>query len=168
MIDDSSQSGTLLTNSFQPPIFCHASCLGRKQRKLFLRTEDYQTYFRLINVYKRKFGIRVFGFCLMPMVAQMVLQATNEDDLSRFLSGVSRAYAIYIQIQYDLQKNPWQSFKLLYFTDMQDLLKNVRDMERDPVKAKLTDAAVKYPWSSCFYRILRERHTILDPISMVS
>lgn len=65
---------------------CHlVSFKSRKGQKIFIKNRDYRFYLYLLKKYKKKFSVKIFGFCLTPASVDLIVQAPyeNEESTSR-------------------------------------------------------------------------------------
>src|SRR5690348_9487221 len=92
-----------------PPKCClQLTIRGCREQSIFLFPSDYENYFKLLNKFKMKFGIKIYGFCLMPDYVHIVLQADDPGDLIRFLKAVNAHYANYFNCKYHRKGPLWQ------------------------------------------------------------
>ena len=161
-----------------PPQSClRLTVKGCGEQGVFLFSSDYEHYRRLLNKHKLKFGVKIYGFCLMPEYVQLVLQADTPVDMFRFIEEVGAQYAIYFNNKYQRAGRLWQKdFRALLIRNFAQLAGCLNDIEREPVRARLCGSPLEYPWSSYIYRILNVKNekklrtrtgAILDPTTLV-
>ena len=167
-----------LTLKNLPPKSCvQITVKGYGEQSIFLFPVDYENYFKLLAKYKIEFGIKIYGFCLMPDYVHLVLQADDSLDLSRFLKTVNEHYALYFNEKYERRGRLWnKDIRSLVIRRFPQLVHCLNDIELEPVRASLSQSPIEYLWSSYLYRILYVRNeaksqsyasVILDPIALV-
>lgn len=136
---------------------------SKDERALFSGLADYREYVRLLKRCKKKFGISVFAFCLMPDYAGLIIHAPGSGQVSAFIQELNRQYRSHLNKRYGHGDLPlWRRpCRFLLDTD-QDLLAGIQYLEAAPVRSGLVDSPLRYPWSSYAYRILGMRSQILD------
>ncbi len=137
---------------------------SRRGRIIFRDHKDFGFYFRLLNKYKHRFGIRIFAFCILPRSVYLILQPRDKKDLPAFVNTLKQGYRQYHAGKYQHNKKIWpgvfQCEPIL--TDL-DLMQGIKAVEFSPVDAEISDNPISYPWSSCSYRVFNHKNGLLDP-----
>ena len=66
---------------------------------LFKNDGDKNKYMALVKKYQKKFGFRVYGFCLMGNHGHLIIDA-NGADISKVMKGINQSYAQYYNFKY--------------------------------------------------------------------
>jgi REP-associated tyrosine transposase len=109
-----------------------------------------QAFLDLLIAAKRKYPIKVFGFCLMPNHFHAVLQPAHPDALSPFMQWWMTSHVRRYHRHYRSHGHVWQGrFKRFPIQqDGQHLLTVLRYVLRNPIRARLVDVPTHWPWSS--------------------
>ena len=136
---------------------------GFTGHRLFYESADYKYYIRLMKKNKRRFKVKIFGFCCLECSIYIVLQLAQEKHLSEFLLEVKEMYDSYFKSKYQLKEKIWHPhYRKITIDNDVDLMICLKSVEFAPVKADITDNPANYPWSSCNYRIVGKHGGILD------
>jgi putative transposase len=129
--------------------FYHVLARGHDRKPVFKDPEDYRSYLSHLSRFKRQFPCRCFHFCLMPNHVHLLMQSNSLDNLTALMRRVQQAYQFHWRRRYELVGHLWQGrFKSLPIEEDPYLLECARYIERNPVRAKLCETTVDYPWSS--------------------
>src|SRR5262249_11723649 len=74
-------------------ILYHVIVRGNQRQKTFLRDSDYQAYLERLSRYRKRWGVTVYAYCLMPNHVHLV--ETGSEPLSRFMPGLQQSYTQY-------------------------------------------------------------------------
>ena len=150
---------------------------GSNEQSLFRIPLDYECYLRLLGKYKLLFGIKIFGFCLMPDYVHLVLQSNDPGDLSHLVREVNWQYTRYFSMMHKSKGRLWnEDFKALNIQSFSELVHCLNTIESEPVRSRISNSPIEYLWSSYLYRILSEKNgkksvppgsAILDSIALV-
>ena len=122
---------------------------------LFDKEGDYYAFVKLMDEGRSRTAMRILGWCLMPNHWHMVLWPRYDGDLARFVGWVSTTHVRRWRAHRDnvgeghLYQGRYKSF--IVQTDGH-LLTVLRYVEQNPLRAGLTDATWKWPWSSAASR----------------
>lgn len=161
-----------------PPHSCiQLTFKGFSEQSIFRFPLDYECYFRLLGKYKLRFGIKIYGFCLMPDYVHLILQSNDSADLITFLEEVNRHYVLYFKCMHQSKGRFWHtSLRSYVIQSYTELVNCLNDIELEPVRAQISKSPFEYLWSSYLYRILFIKHDptsqscagqILDSIALV-
>ena len=141
----------------------HLIARGNQKQRVFLANEDFKEYLEILRKYKKKFGFKLYAYCLMPNHIHMVGQIEVAKNLSKFMQGITLVYTIYFNQKYTGVGHLWQGrFKNKVIAKDQYLVDCISYVELNPVRAQLVNAAYEYPWSSYKERVLDNGRKILD------
>jgi len=143
----------------------HIIARGNNRQRLFKEKRDYEKYLTLLRRYKRRYGIRIFGYCLMPNHVHFVMQAERKDLLSSNMRALQRAYSAYFSGKYRNSGHIWQGrFKNKVILKDKYLLDCILYIESNPLRANMVSSMHEYAWSSYRSRALNEVSEILDEL----
>jgi putative transposase len=109
---------------------------------------DRKTYLSFFDKERRKFGIKVWAYCLMDNHVHWILVPSEEEGLSLTIRNAHSKYSRFFNTSYGFVGHLMQS--RFYSRPMRDnhFWAAVRYVERNPVEAGLVKHASHYPWSS--------------------
>ena len=146
----------------------HVISRGNHKQIVFNENQDYQTYLRLMNKYKRKFPTKLYAYCLMNNHVHLILDPDKTTNLTKFMHGVNTSYAIWHNNKYEKVGHLWQDrFKSLVILRDKYLIDCMTYIENNPVRKSSLLNADEYLWSS--YRERNLFHSsikILDNIEL--
>lgn len=157
-----------------PRLLIHNACYhiitrGNQRQKVFLDTKDFTKYLLLLRKYKRKFGFRIYGFCLMPNHIHLVGEPQEKQNLAKFMQALSRAYTAHFNKRYNKVGHLWQNrYKSKIIVKDNYLVDCLHYVELNPVRANLVRSAGEYHWSSHQERVTASYATVrlLDQIQL--
>ncbi len=136
---------------------------GAKNQEVFFTPADYRYYLRLLKKYKRQFSVMIYGFCLLSQEVHLIVYLQDREMLSLFINAVNQSYSIYFNAKYQKQKSLWyRRFRSKLINGNGNLEQYIQWIEFKPVKNRLVNSIVEYPWSSCAYRVLGRSYPLLD------
>jgi len=148
--------------------YYHIVTRGIDRRKLFRYRQDYQYFLKIIKRYLQKFQVNIIHYCLMSNHIHLLIQAQKAEDLPKFMQAILQVYASYFRKKYSSVGFVFQNRYKSSFIDKDTyLLECSRYIERNPLRAKITNELLSYPWSSfSFYAEGREDDIIkaLNPL----
>ena len=121
------------------------------RRTIFEKEGDYVAFLNVIAETTRIRSMRICAFCLMPNHWHMLLWPEDDGDLASFMQQLTNTHVKRWKEHYHekgygpLYQGRYKSFPVqteAYFYNV------ARYIERNPVRAKLTDRVELWPWSS--------------------
>ncbi len=142
----------------------HIITRGNQKQTVFRDEDDYKTYLKFVSKYKERYGVRIYGWCLMSNHVHMVIET---DSLSKAMHGINLSYAQYFRYRYKNVGHFWQDRYKSYVIQKDEYLINcISYIEYNPVRAKVTLRPGDYSWSSYRVRVLGEKNNLLDELSL--
>ena len=74
---------------------------------LFRNDKDRDRYLFYVKKYQKKFGFKVYAYCLMATHAHLLIDA-NGADISKFMHGINQSYAQYFNRKYNRHGHVFQ------------------------------------------------------------
>jgi putative transposase len=145
--------------------YYHITTRGNDRRRVFQREDDYIRMLGITKSYIEKRRVQIFHYCFMPNHLHFILQAERSGDLPKFMQGILQVYAYYFHKRYDSVGYLFQNrYKSIHIEKENYLLECARYIERNPVRAKICDDPIEYPWSSySFYAEGKENGLVDKP-----
>ena len=136
----------------------HLIARGNQKQRVFKNKEDYKSYLHRIKRYKKRYGFRLYGFCLMPNHIHLIGKVGEAKCLAKFMQCLTRSYTAYFNEKYQEVGHLWQGrFKSKIIIKDRYLIDCVNYIELNPVRANIAGAPQEYGWSSH-----RERNLGID------
>ena len=126
----------------------HVTQRGNRRERVFFRESDYSAYLAWLKQYTREHAVDVLAYCLMPNHVHLVVVPDTQDALNHALRPLHMRYAQSVNRARGWKGHLWQGRYFASALDEGHLWAAIRYVERNPVRARLVDAADCYPWSS--------------------
>jgi putative transposase len=126
----------------------HITQRGNRRMQTFFCADDYRAYLELLAEGKRKAGVSVWAYCLMPNHVHIVAVPEENDGLARLFRCVHRHYSRRINFRENWKGHLWQERFHSFVMDERYLRATVRYTELNPVRARLCRRVEDWPWSS--------------------
>lgn len=141
----------------------HITQRGNNREKVFFDDEDKEFYLKTLGRYSYKWAFEIWAYCLMSNHVHILAVPQKEESLARGIGGTNLVYTQYVNRKYKRSGRLWQNRFFSTIIEQELYLWAVaRYIERNPVRAKLTDKAEDYPWSSSRAHVLGARDDILS------
>jgi len=143
----------------------HVVNRGNDRRRLFAFRGDYESFMGIIAAAQRRTGLRLLGYVVMPNHWHLVAWPESVPQLSQFMQRLTSAHAAIVRTHSHsvghghVYQGRYHS--TLVDTDIQ-LLRTLRYVEANPVRAGLVSRAEFWRWSSLDERLGSSR-VISDP-----
>lgn len=134
----------------------HVVNRGNDRRRLFAFNGDYESFVGILAATQRREGLRLLGYVVMPNHWHLVAWPESLQQLSRFMQRVTSAHAAIVRT-HSHSTGHGHVYQGRYHatvvgTDMQ-LLRTLRYVEANPVRAGLVERAEFWRWSSLDERL---------------
>lgn len=126
----------------------HVTQRGARKQRTFFSEADYGTYIDILAKTKAEFGVAIWAYCLMPNHVHLIAVPNHDDSLARLFRKAHRHYAVLINTREGWQGHLWQERFHSYVMDEEHLLRAVRYVELNPVRAGLCAHPAEWQWSS--------------------
>ncbi|MBP7215873.1 MAG: transposase [Candidatus Omnitrophica bacterium] len=143
--------------------YYHVYNRGNQKQTVFLDEEDYISFLDLLKHYKRKFGFKLYSYCLMPNHFHLIIFPRKPEALPEIMKPICQTYTLYFNNKYKKVGHLWQGrFKNRMIGKNDYLLDCIAYIESNPVRANLAAAPIDYSWSSYKQRTLGDNHMLID------
>jgi putative transposase len=133
----------------------HVTQRGNGRARTFFSDADYAYYRDRLGEHCTAADVAVWGWVLMPNHVHLILVPKDEDGLRRALAPLHRRYAGHVHAREKRTGHFWQDRFGCVAMDDQHLAAALVYVAMNPVRARLTDTASGWRWSSV--------HAFLDP-----
>ena len=131
----------------------HVTQRGNNRQQVFFEERDYVVFLGYLRDAAEKYGVFVYAYCLMPNHVHLVLKPVKEKALAKLCGIVFRKYATYRHHQNKGVGHLWQSRFYSCVMYGEHVVKGIRYVERNPVRAGMVKVAEDYKWSSVRSRL---------------
>lgn len=115
---------------------------------VFWEPEDFERYLELLGEGSRRYGLRIWAYCLMPNHVHLIAWPEVAESMSRALQWIHAQYARAVNRRREWTGHLWQQRYYSAPMDWQQVPWAMRYVLRNPVRAGLVERAVDWPWSS--------------------
>jgi len=144
----------------------HVITRGNQRQRIFLEEIDFLRYLEALRKYKKKFKIRIYGYCLMFNHVHLVFDPKLPYALAKAMQGINQSYARYFNHKYKKSGYLWQGrFKSMIINKDQYLMDCINYIELNPIRANMVQSPLDYSWSSYISRTLGIYNDILDQVN---
>jgi putative transposase len=141
----------------------HVMVRGNRKQLIFTEKTDYIKYFDLLRHYKKRYGFKLYGYCLMPNHVHLILQVKKKGDLPKIMQGLNQTYTIWFNKTYGKVGHLWQGrYKNMVIQNNRYLFECIEYVEFNPIRAGMTRSPFDYPWSSWQQRFGHKNDNLLD------
>ncbi len=127
----------------------HVVARANRGVTVFHDNEDFLRFLAIMTALKKRRELKLWAFCLMSNHVHLLIVPKNREDMIKYMQGLLVAYTQYYNDKYQTEGQLWRS---RYFSSIVDeeryLWQVLRYIERNPVRAGLTQDPEGYPFSS--------------------
>jgi putative transposase len=145
-----------------PGLAHHVTQRGNGRQATFFEDGDYALYRDLFAEAAARANVEVWGYCLMPNHVHIIAVPSDEDGLRRTFRYVHRHYTGYINARLRVTGHLWQGRFSSVAMDEAHLVSALRYVALNPVRAKLTERAEDWRWSSATAHIAGKSDRFVD------
>jgi putative transposase len=139
---------------------------GNDKKVIFPKPVDFAAFLVLLREARERFAVRLYAYCLMPNHFHLVVHVATLPALSAYMHYVQREHACDLRHCYR-SKGHGHIFQRRYWNDPVEsdgrLIRLVRYVEANPLRAGLVSAPEEWEWSSFWDRETGERD-LLHPM----
>jgi putative transposase len=132
------------------------------RKPIFHDYSDYAAFVGFMAAAQQRFPLGVLATCLMPNHVHFVLLPTADDEISKWTHWIFTNHASRQHRKYTTVGRLWQNrFKASAIQRDHHLLRVMRYVERNALRAGLVTRAENWPWSSLNWR--NRNHPLVTP-----
>jgi len=139
----------------------HITQRGNYRQSVFQSDEDYLQYREWLTQYSKKYGLKIWAYCLMSNHVHYIAVPMEEDALARTFNTVHMRYSQHANTRQNNRGHLWQGRFYSCALDEKHLYAGVRYVENNPVKARVVKKAEHYCWSSARAHVRGEADAVL-------
>jgi len=143
--------------------YYHLIARGNNRLFLFSVPEGFETFKSLLAESKGKFGWKLNHYCLMSNHFHLLGQLKHGRDLPRLMQFLLHEYSRWYRKQSSYIGHLWQGrYKSPWIEKEDYLLDCARYIERNPLRARLTEKPEDYEWNSYRHYAFGETDPLID------
>ena len=126
----------------------HVTQRGNRREAIFFEDGDHEVYLDLLAEQTLKAGVAVWAYCLMPNHVHLILRPAHSGDLGHAVGEAHRRYTNFINARGRWTGHLFQSRFASVVLDDLHLIRAVRYVSLNPVRARLAARPKDWKWSS--------------------
>jgi putative transposase len=131
-----------------PGAYYHVIHRGNAGEAIFRSKRDREKFLECVATAVERFSIKVHTYCLMTNHYHFLIE-TPQPNLSRAVQWINVSYAAYFNRRRDRRGHLFQGRFKSILIDADEYLKHLsRYIHLNPLRAKMVEQLVSYPWSS--------------------
>ena len=139
----------------------HVTQRGNYRQNVFESRRDYQRYCYWASQYALNYQVEILAYCLMTNHVHFIVVPHATDGLARFFNATHMRYSQYKNENHKRRGHLWQGRFYSSVLDGVHLLRAVRYVEQNPVRAGIVKKPGDYVWSSAREHLGVERAPVL-------
>ena len=125
----------------------HVICRGNNRAYVLDNNESKKNYLEIIEHYKKKYGFKLYCYCLMDNHVHLLMEVSKEP-LSKIMKGIQQVYTQRYNKQHKRSGHVFeQRYKAILCDKDQYLLGLINYIHMNPVRAGMVEG-IDYVWSS--------------------
>ncbi len=149
---------------YLPELPYHIICRGNNRNWVFLDDEDFEAYLNIICRYRAKDGFHLHHWVLMNNHTHLLITPGQTRPLAKSMQSINLAYSIWHSRKYQRTGHLWQGrFRSIPIEQDAYLLECGRYIERNPIRAGLTDDPANYRWTSYPAHVEGKQDELTEP-----
>ena len=149
---------------FLPNVPVHVVQRGNNRDPIFYDESDYQSYLEWLDRGAKACDCQIHAYVLMTNHVHILASPKDKDGISRLMQYIGRFYVSYINHTYHRTGTLWEGrFKSSLIQDEEYLLRCMRYIELNPMRANLVSKPQEYPWSSYARNAYGKKNPIITP-----
>ena len=126
----------------------HVTARGNRREPIFFEDGDQDIYRDILAEHARKTDVEVWAYCLMPNHVHLILCPRRPEGLAQAMGAAHRRWANFVNARGRWRGHLFDGRFASTAMDEAHLMAAVRYVALNPVRARLVERAVDWPWSS--------------------
>jgi putative transposase len=153
---------------FAPGLLYHVIARGNQRQPTFLTDLDYEAYLIRLATYQKRYGVRLYAYCLMPNHVHLLLQ-TSDPPLAKFMQGLQQSYTQRFNRVHGKVGHLFQGRYQAIICETDEYLATlIRYIHLNPVRARLVEDPEVYPYSGHRAYLTGDGTALIDPGPVLS
>ncbi|MBU0469592.1 MAG: transposase [Candidatus Omnitrophica bacterium] len=146
-----------------PNLVYHVINRGNNRDVVFVEDEDFLHYLNTIQRFKKKYGFKLFAYCLMSNHVHMLIKPSEKGSISKIMQSITVAHTRYYNFKYKRCGHVWQGRFNSPLVSMDGHFLNVMMyIEQNPVRARMVQNIEDYVYSSYKLYIRKNEPVLID------
>ncbi|MEW6739479.1 MAG: transposase [Nitrospirota bacterium] len=128
----------------------HITQRGNYRQRVFEKDDDYFRYLEWLQIYSKKYALKIWGYCLMSNHVHFIAVPMEDDSLAKTFNTLHMRYSQYINSRQENRGHLWQGRFFSCALDEKHLYAAMRYVENNSVRARIVKKAEDYRWSSAY------------------
>ena len=142
----------------------HVTQRGNNRQQVFFSDQQRRLYLATLAGYATRNQLQILGYCLMPNHIHAVVVPQLQTSMGHSFGRAHSAYSRYFNRTRNRSGHLWQNRFYSAPLDRPHLLAALRYVDLNPVRARMTDHAESYCWSSATAHLTgRDPFGLIDP-----
>lgn len=147
----------------RPGLIYHIINRGNNKQTVFVQEEDYREYLNTIQRYKKKYGFKLFAYCLMSNHVHLLIKLGEEGSISKIMQSITVAHTRRFNDKYKQCGHVWQGrFRSPIVSEDNYFLTAMRYIEQNPIRANIVKNPEDYRWSSYRLNVRKQESELID------
>jgi putative transposase len=142
----------------------HVTQRGNYRQDIFEEEADREKYMEFFMMYKEKYNLKLYAWCLMSNHVHFVVEPSTEDGLAKVFNNTNMRYSQYFNRKRGLAGHLFQGRFFSCVLDEEHLYEAIRYVELNPLRANMVLNLEDYYWNSAYLRLTRNTAYKLDSI----
>ena len=126
----------------------HVVHRGNLRAQVFFSDDDRRFYLEMLGQCAAREGLKIWAYCLMGNHVHLIVVPEHKDALARGIGLCHQRYASAVNARNGWTGNLWANRFYSSVLDEEHLLRAVRYVELNPVRARMVAEAADWLWSS--------------------
>ncbi len=137
---------------------------GNNRQIIFCATTDYHHYLEKLLCVSEKYNCEIHAYVLMSNHVHLLATPLKEDGISQMMQTLGTYYARYFNYHYQRTGTLFEGrYKSIPIDTEQYLLKCMRYIELNPVRAQMVHTPSEYKWSSYIHNAFGKKNILITP-----
>ena len=124
----------------------HITSRGNERRQIYLDDSDYKKFLEYVGKAKEKYKVYLYAYVLMSNHYHLLIETTQEN-LSHLMHYLNGSYTSYFNWKHKRHGHLFQGrYKSILVDKETYFMELTRYIHLNPVKAKMVEDPLKYPW----------------------
>jgi len=142
----------------------HVTQRGNYRQNVFSNPADFRKYSYWMVEYAKEYDVKILGFCLMDNHVHFIVIPSGPHSLANLFKIVHTRYSLYKNKSQSKTGHLWQGRFYSNVLDEAYLLRAIRYVERNPLRAGMVDKPWEYIWASTREHVGLERQPIIKTV----
>ncbi|MDI6800512.1 MAG: transposase [Thermodesulfovibrionales bacterium] len=139
----------------------HITQRGNYRQRVFEGDDDYMQYLEWLQIYRKKYALKIWAYCLMSNHVHFIAVPMENDSLAKTFNTLHMRYSQRINSRQENRGHLWQGRFFSCVLDERHLYSAIRYVENNPVRSRLVKKAEDYQWSSAYAHVMGEKDVVL-------